>query len=178
MDKPRPLAELTARLGEEVNEKKVKAVKSEAEHFRTVTEYLAGLEQILSGDLASKELRYWIDSTADVLGKNLAKESLATTEGKSIAEGIDELVATEQEIADNNKILQKTADAAGTSIEKLLSDQDSEIALAIVQLREEKTTQINELRTALQTYALELVHTLQKGNRQKLGMTQDELAAW
>lgn len=178
IDKPASLAELTARLGGQIKEKKVAVVKTEAEHFGTVEEYLAGLEDILQGDLDGKTLRYWIDSSALVLGKNLAKESLTTAEGKNVAEGIGEITATEEEIAENNELLQKTAEAAGMTVDELLGDKENEIAQAIARLREEKAAQVAELRTALQAYALELVHTLQEGNRRKLGMTKDELAKW
>ncbi|MBI2550726.1 hypothetical protein HYV73_00050 [Candidatus Uhrbacteria bacterium] len=177
-EKPASLAELTDQLGIKVKEKKMAVVKTEAKHYATVEDYLVALENLLQGELDGKALRYWIDSSALVLGKNLAKESLATEEGKNVADGIDEIVSTEEEIIENNEWLQKTAEAAGMTVDDMLGDEENEMAEAVRSLRAQKEARIIELRTALQSYAQQLVRTLREGNRRKLGMTTDELAVW
>lgn len=179
MSKEMPsLTGLTARLRDQAKEKKIAATKVESGILETAREYLTHLERILNDDLNGKTLRLWIDSTAHALGKNLSEEVLDSLGKKKVADGIGELVETEKEIAESNRILKDVAEMTGISVEELLGDTENEVAQAIVRLQEEKTAQVHELQTALRAYALELVHTLQEGNKRKLGMTKDELTEW
>jgi len=178
-DRPGLLIELASRLGEQAKEKKTSTVKAETEKLGKIVEYLALVENILSAnDIDVKTLKYWVDSTAYALGRKLAEESLSSSEGKSVAAGIEEIVAIEKEIAESNKILKGAAEMTGISVEKLLEDSENEAVKEIVILRQEKEAQIISLRKALQTYALDLVHTLQEGNQRKLGMSKEELIEW
>ena len=177
-EKSGSLEELAILLENQTKKKKETALRAETERFMSIEEYLQCLENLLSGEPDGKTLRYWIDSSALVLGKNLAIESFASAQGKNVAEGISEMTAIEQEITTNTERLRKTAEAADMTVEELLGDKENEIVREVTRLREEKTTQVAELRTALQAYALELVHTLQEGNRRKLGMTREALATW
>lgn len=176
--RPGSLAALTERLKTRVDEQRTTEIAAEIKHSTSIGDYFVAIEEILQGNPDGKALRHWIDSSALVLGKNLAKESLGREEGKNVAEGIAEITATEGEIAENHKALRDLAAAEGVDMETLLADGHDEVIQAIVALREEKTARIAELRTALRAYALELIHTLQEGNRRKLGMSKDELKQW
>lgn len=175
---PGSLAALTERLKTRVDEQRTTEIAAEIKHSTSIGDYFVAIEEILQGNPDGKALRHWIDSSALVLGKNLAMESLGSEEGKNVAEGIAEITATEGEIAENQKVLRELAAASGITMEELLADGQEEIIQEIVRLREEKTARIAELCTALRAYALELIHTLQEGNRRKLGMNKEELQAW